>query len=60
LNRTYCCTEKFNIALSLCGVLEVTFYFSEGFLEAAARRDEDGLEKDDLADKAAGNIFALF
>jgi len=29
-------------------------------LEAATRRDEDGLEKDDLADKAAGNIFALF
>ena len=25
------------MALSLCRVLEITFYFSEGFLEAAAR-----------------------
>jgi len=36
-NRTHCCTEKFNAALSLCGVLEVASYFSEGFSEAAAR-----------------------
>ena len=33
-NRTYCCIRKFNIALSLCKVLEVAFYFSKGFLEA--------------------------
>jgi len=35
-NWTHCCTEKFNAALSLCGVLGVTLYFSEGFSEAAA------------------------
>jgi len=35
-NQTHCCTGKFNVALSLCGVLRVTLYFSEGFLEAAA------------------------
>jgi len=33
---TCCCTGKFNMAFSLCKVLEVTFYFSKGFLEAAA------------------------
>ena len=33
---TYCCTEKFNVALSLCRVLEVTLYFSKGFLEVTA------------------------
>ena len=33
-NRTRCCTGKFNAALSLCGVLGVAFYFSEGFSEA--------------------------
>ena len=37
LNQTCCCTGKFNVALSLCGVLEVTFYFSKGFSEAATR-----------------------
>ena len=37
LNQTYCCTGKFNAALSLCGVLEITLYFSKGFLEAAAK-----------------------
>ena len=31
---THCCTEKFNIALSLCGVLVVALYFSKSFLEA--------------------------
>ena len=31
-----CCIGKFNIDLSLCRVLEVTLYFSKGFLEAAA------------------------
>jgi len=29
--------RKFNTALSLCGVLGVTFYFSEGFSEVAAK-----------------------
>jgi len=37
LNGTRCCTEKFNMALSLCRVLGVTLYFSEGFLEVATR-----------------------
>ena len=37
LNWTHYCIGKFNAALSLCGVLEVALYFSEGFLEAAAR-----------------------
>jgi len=36
-NRTCCCTGKFNMALSLCGVLEVTLYFFKGFSEIAAR-----------------------
>ena len=31
---THYCPEKFNVALSLYGVLEVTLYFSEGFSEA--------------------------
>ena len=35
-NWTYYYTGKFNVALSLCGVLEVTLYFSESFLEVAA------------------------
>ena len=35
-DQTHCCTEKFNIALSLCRVLGVTLYFSKGFLEAVA------------------------
>ena len=34
---TYYCTGKFNIALSLCGVMKVTLYFSKDFLEAAIR-----------------------
>ena len=33
---TYCCTGKFNVALSLCEVLEVTLYFSKGFSEVTA------------------------
>ena len=33
---TCCYIEKFNVVFSLCRVLEVTFYFSKGFLEAAA------------------------
>ena len=37
LDGTHCCTEKFNIALSLCRVLGVTLYFSKDFLEATAR-----------------------
>ena len=32
---THCCTGKFNMALSLCGVLGVTLYFSEDFSEVA-------------------------
>ena len=36
-NGTYCCTEKFNIALSLYRVLRVAFYFSKDFLEVAVR-----------------------
>ena len=35
-NRTHCYTGAFNMTLSLCGVLGVALYFSEGFLEAAA------------------------
>ena len=34
---TCCCIGKFNIALSLYGVLEVALYFSKGFSEAVAR-----------------------
>jgi len=36
-NQTHCCTGKFNVALSLYGVLGIAPYFSEGFSEAAAR-----------------------
>ena len=36
LDGTCCCTGKFNMALSLCRVLRVTFYFSKGFLEVTA------------------------
>ena len=38
LDWTHCYVEKFNTALSLYEVLEVAFYFSKSFLEAAARR----------------------
>jgi len=38
LDRTCCCTGKFNMALSLYRVLEIVLYFFEGFLEAAARK----------------------
>ena len=37
LNWTHYCIGKFNVALSLCRVLEIALYFSEGFLEAATR-----------------------
>ena len=37
LNKTHYCTEKFNVAHSLYGVLGVALYFSKGFSEAAAR-----------------------
>ena len=30
-DRTHCCIQKFNMALSLCKVLEVALYFSKGF-----------------------------
>jgi len=36
LNGTHCCTEKFNVALSLCRVLGVALYFYEGFSKAVA------------------------
>ena len=36
-NGTYCYIGKFNTALSLYGVLEVTHYFSKNFSEAAAK-----------------------
>ena len=37
LNWAHYCTEKFNVALSLCRVLGIALYFSKGFSEAAAR-----------------------
>ena len=37
MDGTHCYTEKFNAALSLYRVLEVTLYFSKGFLETAVR-----------------------
>ena len=37
-DRTHCCIEKFNAALSLCRVLEVALYFSKSFSKAATRR----------------------
>ena len=36
-NQTRCCTGEFNATLSLCKVLGVALYFSEGFSEAATR-----------------------
>jgi len=36
LNQTHCCTEKFNVALSLCRVLGIAPYFSKGFSKTAA------------------------
>jgi len=36
LNQTRCYIGKFNMALSLCGVLGVALYFSEDFLKATA------------------------
>ena len=37
LDGTHYYTGKFNVALSLCGVLVIALYFSEGFLEVAVR-----------------------
>lgn len=37
LNETHCCTEKFNMALSPCEVLQVALYFSKGFSEVVAK-----------------------
>ena len=37
LDRTWYCIEKFNVALNLCGILEVALYFSKDFLKTAAR-----------------------
>jgi len=62
------------MALSLCRVLGVALYFSEGFSEAAARVstvaevlqsleetvNRDDLEEGFLADKTTGNGFVLF
>ena len=39
-DRTHYCIEKFNVALSLYKVLEVTFYFSKNFLEVAAKASQ--------------------
>ena len=36
-DQTHCYTEKFNVALSLCRVLEITLYFSKGFLKTATK-----------------------
>ena len=36
-NRTHCCIGEFNATLSLCRVLGVALYFSNGFSEATAR-----------------------
>ena len=36
-NQTCCCIGKFNVALSLYGVLRVALYFSKGFSGATAR-----------------------
>ena len=35
-DETYYYIGKFNTALSLCGVLRVTLYFSKGFLKVVA------------------------
>jgi len=40
LNRTHYCIGKFNVALSLCRILGVTFYFSKDFLEAVAETSQ--------------------
>jgi len=37
LDGSHCYTRKFNMVLSLCRVLGVALYFSEGFLEVTAR-----------------------
>ena len=36
-DQTHYYIEKFNVTLSLCRVLGVVLYFSEGFLEIAIR-----------------------
>jgi len=38
LDGTHCCIGKFNIVLNLYRVLEITLYFSKGFLKTAVRR----------------------
>ena len=40
LDGTYYYTEKFNMALSLYGVLEVALYFSESFLKVVAEASQ--------------------
>ena len=36
-DKTCCYIGKFNMAFSLCRVLEVALYFSESFLEVVAK-----------------------
>jgi len=38
LDRTYCYTRKFNVALSLYKVLGIALYFSKSFSKIAVRR----------------------
>ena len=42
LDKTHYCTEKFNVALSLDGVLEIALYFSEDFSEVATTAFRNG------------------
>ena len=42
LDMTHYCTEEFNVALSLDGVLEIAFYFSEDFSEVATTAFKSG------------------
>ena len=37
LDGTHCCIGKFNMVLSLCGVLGITLYFSKDFSEAVVK-----------------------
>ena len=36
-DETCYCTEKFNVALNLCGVLKVALYFSKKFLKVTIK-----------------------
>ena len=51
-NQTRCCTGKFNATLSLCGVLGVALYFSEGFSKVVAEALQPlGKWRNELASK---------